>query len=57
MCDDAVCEDPLSLQFVHDCFVRLKLVEIWHDNEYYCNDNELAECYNGHKKPKALKNR
>ena len=52
---DAVCEEPDSLQFVPDYFVRLKLVDMWHNDEDYCNDDELAEWHNGYKKCKALK--
>ena len=55
MCGKAVWGDPFSLQYVPDWFVTQGQLEIWHDNDNYCNDDELIEWYDGYKKRKAQK--
>ena len=35
--------------------VALKLVKIWHDDEDYCDDDELTEWYNSYKETQAIK--
>ena len=51
--DKVVSYDPSSLQYVLDYFVVQQQLKIWHDDDYYCNDNELTKCYNGYRKCKA----
>ena len=53
MCDAAVREDSLSLQYVPDWFVTQQQVKIWHDDKD--DDDELIEWYNAYKKLKAQK--
>ena len=50
---DVVCEDPYSLQYVHDWFVTQELVKIWHDESNYYNDDELVDWCNGYEQSKA----
>ena len=44
MCDDVVRRDSYLLQFVSDWFVTQQL-EIWHDDDDCCTDDELIEWY------------
>ena len=46
MCDKTVKDDPYSLHFAN---------KNWHDDDDYCNDDELIESYNGYQKRKAQK--
>ena len=55
MCDAAVSKDPSSLYYVPDLFVMQEQVNIWHDDDNYCNDNEIIERYDDYKKRKAQK--
>ena len=55
MCGKAAWGDPFSLQYVPDWFVTQGQLKIWHDNDDYCNDDELIEWYDGYKKRKAQK--
>ena len=56
MCDATVTEDPSSLIYVPDWFVRQQQVNMWYD--YYYNDDEYDEVIgwqNGYQKRKAQK--
>ena len=53
--NDEVEEEPSSLQYVPDYFVTQKQQKIWHDEDDYCNDDELNKWYEGHKKRKSQK--
>ena len=55
MCDGVVRDDPFSLQFVLDWFMTQQQVKLWHDNDDYCNNNELIKWYDGYQKRKTLK--
>ena len=55
MCDNAVWDFLFSLQFVPDWFVTQQQTDIWHDDDYVYNDNEMIKWYNGYKKPKTQK--
>ena len=55
MCDAAVSKDPYSLQYVSDWFLMQDQVKIWHNDDDYCDDDEIAEWYNEYKKLKAQK--
>ena len=55
ICDKTVKDDLYSLQFVPDWFVTQQQLKIWHDDDDYCNDDELIEWYNGYQKRKAQK--
>ena len=55
MCNEAVYMKPYSLPYVPDWFVTQGQVKIWHDNDDYCNDDELFELYDASKKHKAQK--
>ena len=55
MYDRVVRNDPFSLQFVPDWFVTQQQVKLQHDDDDYCNDNEIIEWYEGHQKRKAEK--
>ena len=43
------------MQFVPDWFATQQQLKIWHDDDDYCNDDELIEWYNGYQKRKAQK--
>ena len=53
MCDKAVSDYHFSLRFVPDWFVTREGVDIWYDDNYVYNDNEMIKWYNGCKKRKA----
>ena len=53
--NNTVKEEPSSLQYVPDYFVTQKQLKIWHDEDDYCNDDELNEWYGGHQKCKSQK--
>ena len=55
MCDQAVKHDSYSLRFLPDWFVTQEQIEIWHNDTYYYNDDELIEWYDAYKKRKAQK--
>ena len=55
MCDDVVQRDSYSLQFVPDWFVTQEQLEIWHDDDDYCTDDEIIEWYKRYEKRKAQK--
>ena len=55
MCDEAVGGDIFSLICVPDWFVTQEQIEIWHDDDDYCDDDEIIEWYDGYKKCKAQK--
>ena len=45
MCDDVVRRDSYLLQIVSDWFVTQEQLEIWHDDDDCCTDDELIEWY------------
>ena len=55
MCDKAVEEDLGLLEYVPDWFVTQQQVELWHDDDDYCNNNEMIRWYDGYKKREAQK--
>ena len=55
MCDKAVKIGPSSWEYVSDWFVTQGQVKTWHDDDDYCNDNELIKWYDGYKKRKVQK--
>lgn len=55
MCDKTVRDDPSSLEYVPDWLVTQREVKIWHDDDYYCDDDRLVEWYEGYQKRKAKK--
>ena len=57
MCVKAVMKGKEILTNISYWFVRLYPVEMWLDDEDYCNDKEIGEWHNGYKKWKALKSR
>ena len=57
MCDDVVCRDPYSLQFVPDWFVTEEQIDVWYYDDGYCDDDELIEWYNDYHRRKAQKSK
>ena len=55
MCDDVVRMDSYSLLFDPDWFVTQEQLEIWHDDDEYCSDDEIIELYKVYQKRKAWK--
>ena len=55
MCDYVVWGDPFSLQYVPDWFVTQEQIELWDDDNDYCNDDKLIEWYEGYQKHTAQK--
>ena len=55
ICEKSVEKYPLILIFVPDWFVIPGQVKVWHDRNYYCDDDEIIEWYDGYKKQKAQK--
>ena len=43
--NDAVEDELSSLQYAPDYFMTPKQLQIWHDEDDYCNDYELIEWY------------
>ena len=55
ICVDAVRDYPSSLQFVPDWFVERGPIDVWYDDDYWYNDDELIEWYESYQKRKAQK--
>ena len=55
MCDKAVRDYLFSLQYVPDWFVTQQKKDIWYDDDYVYNYNEMIKWYDGYKKRKAQK--
>ena len=55
MCDKAIKDDPSSLQFVPDWFVSQQQLDVWYGDDYWYNNDDITECYEGYKKQKAQK--
>ena len=55
MCDKVVRDDTFSLVCVPDWFLAQQQIKIWHDDVYYCNDDEVIKWYDGYKRRKAQK--
>ena len=55
MCEKAVKKYPWLLKYVPDWFVTHQQMKTWHDNNDYCNDDELIKWYDGYQKCKAQK--
>ena len=55
MCNKAVCKYPWLLKYLPDWFVTQQQLKLWHDDDYYCNDDEIIKWYDGNKKRKAQK--
>ena len=55
VCDDAVRDYLFSLQFVPDWFVTQEQIDLWGDDDYIYNHNEIIEWHDGYKKCKAHK--
>ena len=55
MCEKAVEKYLWLLKYVPDWFLTHQQIKIWHDNDDYCNDDELIKWYNAYKKRKAQK--
>ena len=53
MHENAVKKYLWLLKYVPDWFVIHQQIKIWHDNDDYCNDDELIEWYDGYKKGKT----
>ena len=53
MCNKAVRMDPWLLNYVPDWFVTQQQVNIWHDDDYYHDDDEPVEWSVGYKRRKA----
>ena len=48
-------DDFFSLQFVPDWFVTQEQIDLWHDDDDYCNNYEMIDWYEGYEKQKAQK--
>ena len=55
MCDKAVRDYLFSLRFVPDWFVTFKQLNLWYDDNYVYNDNEMIKWYERYKRRKAQK--
>ena len=55
MCDEAVSDDPSSLQYVTEWLVTQKQIGRWYDDIEYFDEDELDKWYNGYQKCKAQK--
>ena len=55
ICDDVAQRDSYSLQFFPGWFVTQEQLEMWHDEDDYCNDLVLIEWYKRYEKRKAQK--
>ena len=57
ICDYSVRKGLFSLKHVPDYFVIEQQIQLWYDDDDYCNDDKLSEWYDGYKKRKAQKAR
>ena len=48
MCEKAVKKYLWLLKYVPDWFATHQQIQIWHNNDDYCNDGELIEWYKGY---------
>ena len=55
MCEKAVEKYPLILIFVPHWFATQGQVKVWHDRNYYYDNDEIIQWYDGYKKCKAKK--
>ena len=55
MCEKVVKKYLWLLKYVPDWFVMHHQIKIWHDDDDYCNDNEVIKWYEGYKKRKGQK--
>ena len=55
MYNKAIKEDPWFLTDVPDWFVTRQKIKIWHDNDDYCDYDEIIECFEGYQKRKSQK--
>ena len=57
MCDDVVQKRSRLLRYVPGWFVSQESIKLWHDDTYYCNDDDLIKWYEDHQKRKAQKSK
>ena len=55
MCNKAVRYYLFSLQFVPDWFVTQQQIDVWYDDDYVYNDNEMIKWYDGYKAQRIQK--
>ena len=55
MCNKAVRYYLFSLQFVPDWFVTQQQIDVWYDDDYVYNDNEMIKWYDGYKVQRVQK--
>ena len=55
MCDKAFQENALCLQYIPGWFVTQEQRDLWGDDDYYYDDDEFIEWYEGYQKRKAQK--
>ena len=55
MCEKAIKKYLWLLKYVLDWFVTHQQIKTWHDNDDYCNDDQLIKWYDGYRKRKAQK--
>ena len=55
MCNKEVRHYLFSLQFVPDWFVTQQQIDVWYDDDYAFNDNEMIKWYDSYKARKAQK--
>ena len=53
MCEKAVKKYLWLLKYVPEWFETPQQIKIWHNNNDYCNNDELIEWYKGYQKRKA----
>ena len=54
-CDTAMRMDPWLLNYAPGWFVTQQQVKIWHNDDYYHDDDELVEWYESYKRGKIYK--
>ena len=52
---DGVRRDPYSLQFVPDSLVTQQQIDIWYDDDEYCDDDGVIKWYQVYQKRRAQK--
>ena len=55
MCERTIEKKSWSLEYFPDWFVTQQQIKIWHDDDEYCNDDEITEWYDSYKKTKGSK--
>ena len=55
MCNEAVGWRVCRVMYVSDWFITQQQIDLWHDDDYWCDDDDIIKWYDGYKKRKDQK--